>query len=405
MLTKPKPEQTTISQHECKQRTEAVKRAMQKKKIDAILIFGAGGTSTGNVRYLSNWYSRSIYDQSLLILTAESTPTLFIRLKPYRARQVSWINDIRESGKSGCLELFKDLAQTLEKLGVTDGCIGVVGSFHETWRGLLEYKLRKGFPNAKFVDADEILQTQRLIKSPKEIELMTKSATLVDSAFQALRANLAKGRTDFEVIAESEYIARKNGAEDMLNLIGVSPKGEFVPPISLTHPTGIHLKNGHVVIVELNICYGGYRCEFIRMASFGPPIKYEEEIFEATYTCYKETLRMAKPGITISEAVDAGYKILKEKGFPADRYIPRTHLKTGAVGHGIGLDMFEPPIFNLGNKIFLKPGMTFALHPGLFGALSGDKWGALVGDTVVINETGAKSLIDMKWPIGDFTTI
>ncbi len=405
-LAMPKLEQIpSISIQEFRQRIKAVRQAMQRKEMDAILVFGAGGTSTGNVRYLSNWYSRSIYDQSLLILPDGSDPILFIRLKPYRAKQVSWIEDIRQSGRSGPSELIKDVVKTLERLGVTDGRLGVVGSFHETWRGIVEPKLRKQLVKAKFADADEILSLERQEKSSNEIEIMKMASLLIDSAFQTLRTNLILGKTDFEIIAECEYIARKSGAEDMLNLIGISVDGEFIPPISLSHPIGTRFKNRHVVIVELNMCFGGYRSEFIRMASFGTPPKKEREIFEAVYACYKETLALAKPGKTITEIVEAGHKVLEEKGFPADIYLPKTHANTGVLGHGIGLDMFELPVLGLGNKTILKPGMTFVLHPGLFGALCKSRWGALLGDTIVINDTNAKPIFETKWKIDDFASI
>lgn len=398
----PQPE---ISRREFERRVRAVRNAMKHKNLDVILIFGAGGTSTGNVRYLSSWYSRSIYNQTLLVLPLESDPILFIRLKPYRAKRVSWIDQIHESGKPGHLELAKDCKSTLKSLRLADGHIGLLGSLEETWRGILEVKLKRMLPQAVFEDADELLLTQRLIKSPVEIEKMVNTGSLVNSSLQAFREVLCKEKTEFEVISESEYVARSKGAEEMLNYIGVSPDGEFVPPISLAPPSRRRFKHRDVVIVELNVCCGGYRCESVRMASLGHPAKGERDIFETTHACYEKVLKEAIPGRTVGQVVEAGHKVLSEMGYSAERYVPRTHLKKGILGHGIGLDMFEPPVLTAKNKIVLRPGMTFVLHPGLFGALAGSKWGALLGDTIVINNFGAQPVCKMEWLVQDFAVI
>lgn len=386
-------------------RLDRTKSGMKSKSIDALLIFGDGGTSTGNVRYLTNWYSLSIYDQSLLIVPINLSPILFIRLRPDRAKQISWIEDIRESGKPDYLQLVHDCLRVMRELDLHRGHIGVVGSLEETWRGIVEPELRKKLPEATFETCDDILQTQRLTKTATELMMMRRAAHLVDGSLRAFRSCLSLGMTDFEAIARGEYEARSNGAEYMLNFIGLSSKGEFVPPISLASPFGRKFRSKDTLIVEFNGSYKGYRCESLRMASFGRPLKEERAIFEAACACVEGVIKKARPGRKISNVIEEGLRILSESGYPPEKYVQRTHSSKIMIGHGIGLDMFEPPPLSTENDISLETGMTFALHPGIFGAYSGVKWGALLGDTICVTECGAQPLDKMEWLLNDFAVV
>lgn len=375
---------------------------MKVAEIDVLLVFGGGGTSTGNVRYLSNWYSNSIYNQSLLLLPIDEDPVLFIRLQPYRAKQLSWITDIRQSGRTGYAELTEDCMVALNQMYFGKSRIGLVGNINETWRGMAEDKFKRDLPEASFVDGDKILSTLRSIKSSEEIEAIRRACVLVDLSLNAFRNNLSEGKTDFQVLGAGEFAARSEGAEEMLNFLGTSKWGKFVPPISLAQPWGRRFEKNDVVIVEFNECIGGYRSESLRMASLSRPTKQEKSIFNAAYACYEAVMKTAKPGRTIGEAISQGVKVLNELGYAANEYVSKTHSSEILLGHGIGLDMFESPLLSVSNTTMFKPGMTFVLHPGIFGAYTGKKWGALIGETVQITESGAKPIFESKWALEDF---
>jgi Xaa-Pro dipeptidase len=88
-----------------------------------------------------------------------------------------------------------------------------------------------------------------------------------------------------------------------------------------------------------------------------------------------------RPGVEI-EAVDrAARAVIDEAGF-GERFIHRT-------GHGIGLELHEPPYAAVGDRTVLEPGMTFSVEPGIY--LDGDL-GVRIEDIVAVTDDGVVSL-------------
>src|SRR4030043_750381 len=210
----------TLPAKEFKRRLSTIRNSMKASEIEALLIFGGGGTSTGNVRYVSNWYSNSIYNQSLLLLPVDEDPILFIRLQPYRAKQLSWITDIRQSGRTGHIAFVDDCETELKKMHLSKSKIGLVGNPDETWREIAGDKLKRRLPKASFVEGDAILSSLRIIKSTAEIDMMRHTCLLVDLSLSEFKNCLKEGKTDFQALGAGEFVARSKGAEEMLNFLG-----------------------------------------------------------------------------------------------------------------------------------------------------------------------------------------
>jgi D-alanyl-D-alanine dipeptidase len=65
-----------------------------------------------------------------------------------------------------------------------------------------------------------------------------------------------------------------------------------------------------------------------------------------------------------------------------DRFVHRT-------GHGIGLEVHEPPYIVEGDETPLEPGMTFSDEPGIY--LAG-RFGVRIEDQVAVTDRGAERL-------------
>jgi Xaa-Pro dipeptidase len=308
------------------------------------------------------------------VIPQERHPTLFIRF-PFdldRARAMCWFDDVRASGDVGALG--RDAAARLSELGLDRGRIGLV-----TGDGVMDelpYTLYKGLgnelPAATFGDARALMMAIRLIKSPAEFDLLKGSAAVADAAIAAGKEALAPGVNEYQVVAAVEAAARAAGAENYLAAIASEGTRELIGP-----PEDKTIQPGAVVILEIAVQVAGYWTQVARVFVAGRPTPEQRAIYKAVYGAYQAAADAARPGRTLEEVDRAAHAVLSAAGY-AD-YVEHD------TGHGIGLDMPEPPHVEAGAVTPVEAGMALVLHPAVRVPGLG---GAFVGGTVLIDQDG-----------------
>ena len=98
-----------------------------------------------------------------------------------------------------------------------------------------------------------------------------------------------------------------------------------------------------------------------------------------------------RPGIRVAEVDEAARKVLRRAGL--GRYF------THSTGHGVGLEIHEPPRIAARQEEILRPGMVITIEPGVYFP---GKWGVRIEDMVVVSETGCEVLTPTS---KDFLTV
>jgi len=106
-----------------------------------------------------------------------------------------------------------------------------------------------------------------------------------------------------------------------------------------------------------------------------------ERIYEIVQAANEAGRKACKPGIAAQEVDRAARRVIEEAGY-GKYFIHRT-------GHGLGLEVHEPPYILEGNRQELQPGMTFTVEPGIY--LPG-KGGVRIEDNMLITSRGAETL-------------
>ncbi len=373
-----------LGEDEFKRRMERIRRGMQRRNLDALIIYTSPRefpNASGHVRYVSNWSGDRDRGSSLVILPAEGHPELIINSENYMpmAKEASWIKAIRVMKSS----LGVEAKNSLGRSGIKKGVLGLVGSNEMTkdeydgfQKALIEYDLRK---------SEEVLDEVRLVKSSNEIELHRKTAQICDEAFEGFK-RFAKPRVrEYEAWAEMEYIAARRGVEKSGCTIASGP---YVGQQPVT-PRARKFEKNDLVIVSSVFRFRGYWAQVIRTGSIGKSSGRGEEIFNLISEAQKQGIKALKPGDTLMKVYESISDVMNPNGHEKQNHI---HFR---LGHGMGLSYAEKPglIFHSllpDYDIKVQSGMVIEIHPNIL--LSDQVLGAALGDLCLVTDNGAESL-------------
>jgi Xaa-Pro aminopeptidase len=372
-----------FSEAEYKRRYGAIRAAMQKDNIDAILISGARGSS--EVAYLSNYQAQS---PCWLVFPRDGEATLFTHFFNHQpcAKAQSVVDDVRWYGPMP----LPTLVEEIRKRNLTRSKFGLVSMRAMAYGHVTE--LQKQFPQAEFVEFGPQFNRVRRVRSEEELVYLRKSGYLTDLACEALENNLRPGSTEQDVlsIVYSAYI--KHGGDPGIHFIAstnMDHPDRFVP---WQRQTSRVLEKGSVVITELTVSYWGYSTQIHRPFAIGKePSPTYRKLFDAAYECYESIRKICKPGTT-SEQIIAASSAIEANGFTS--YDSVFHGEAGKSPE-LGTKSAAHPLENW----TLEENMVHVIQPN---PITKDfKAGLQLGAAVVVKPNGGEPLHNypFKFPV------
>ncbi len=249
---------------------------------------------------------------------------------------------------------------------------------------VLELRFLEGaMPRAKFVSAAEVLALLREVKDEDELAAMREAVRIAQEALQAAMSAFHEGMTERELAAEVVLQLLRHGSEPELPFQPIVSAGENAANPHAV-PTNRPIRRGDLLIVDWGATYRGYFSDLTRTFAVGEVDEELERIVAVVGEANAAGRSAARPGIPAGEVDKAAREVIVKAGY-GEFFTHRT-------GHGLGLDVHEPPFIYGGNDEILRPGMTFTVEPGIY--LPG-RGGARIEDDVVITESGSESLSDL----------
>jgi len=246
----------------------------------------------------------------------------------------------------------------------------------ERWKSGLPSRLRRGFFQA--VPAPFIEQL-RGVKDEDELALMAQAALVGCKLFEHMLGFMRPGIQEIEVAAELEHQARIMGAEGMsFETIVASGERSAMPH---GRATEVPLPRRGFVTLDFGIILKGYCSDMTRTVFMGKPSPRERSVYQAVLEAQEAAVDAAGPGASCAEVDEAARSILRREGL-AEAF-------THSTGHGVGLEIHEPPRVGAGQKTRLAPGMVVTVEPGVY--LAGE-FGIRIEDMVAVTRTGAQVL-------------
>ena len=118
-----------------------------------------------------------------------------------------------------------------------------------------------------------------------------------------------------------------------------------------------NLEEGDVLFIDTGATYDGYFCDFDRNFAFGHLSDDAQRAHEAVWDATEAGIAAARPGATTTDLWRAMADVLEAAGSKG--------LNVGRMGHGLGLQLTEPPSNRPGDPTELQPGMVMTIEPGL----------------------------------------
>ena len=206
---------------------------------------------------------------------------------------------------------------------------------------------------------------------------MVKSASELDAIRRAVATGLARFRKAFAALVpgvREEEVSAAFGGENVV---------QFGPSAAVPHgeASARALSRNEAVLIDAWDNPEGYYYDITRSTYYGVPTDEYRRIWDVVHEAQGAAIDRAKPGVRCADVDAAARAVIEKAGY--GEFFPHR------LGHGLGIDVHEPPYMVSGNDILLEPGMTFTSEPGIY--LPG-KFGVRIEDDVVVTEGGAETL-------------
>ncbi|TIV88700.1 MAG: aminopeptidase P family protein [Mesorhizobium sp.] len=366
-----------FSPEEFVRRYDLIQSSMDDLGLDALLVRGPE-----NITYFSGYETPGYYRYHCIVVPKDGEPVFLVR-------DFEWINTPEFAWSTKFVKVYdwdhapSVTANVLDQLGLgSNKRIGVEKqSFfytvdeHET--------LARAAPTNEYVDATHVLWNARMIKSAEEVEVMRRSAALVDVAMQAGYEATCPGATGDEINGEVNRALLAAGGEYM----GLPPFVLAGERSCLPHQTGGKnaLGRDDLMYFEISASHRRYTAALMRTIFLGKP---KDEWLRAAQACIDATsaaLAFIRPGVSSHDADTVARAVTTKAGFaPYHR---------NRLGYSIGVSY--PPDWGEGEIIslqqnetrLLQPGMTFHMPPL---CLKYREYGIGFSESILVTESGCE---------------
>jgi Xaa-Pro aminopeptidase len=281
----------------------------------------------------------------------------------------------------------KNLFGELEKRKLLRGMhrVGIEGNYLP----YAEYqKLKRAFPRIRFVVFADVVEGISAVKDGQEIGLIRKAAQISDKVFNEVVKSIKPGVRESEISADISYLHKTYGAErDAFETIVASG-------IRGALPHGIasakKIRKGEFVTLDFGCVYRGYCCDITRSVSVGEPAKKLREVYRIVSDAQSNAIEAVRSGMAAKDLDAVARRHIARNGF--GKYFGHS------LGHGIGLQIHEPPRISAESSYRLRDGNVITIEPGIYlpgigGVRIEDDVVVMNGRSVVLNRAPKELLI------------
>lgn len=223
-----------------------------------------------------------------------------------------------------------------------------------------------------------IVGVLRSRKDEHEVDALRRAGAAADATFADIAAMPFAGRSELDVAADLARLLVAHGhARADFTIVGSGPNAA-----SPHHePTARTIAPGDAVVLDFGGVLDGYYSDTTRTVAVGEPSAELAEVHAVVRRAQAAATAVIRPGIEIREVDRAARAVIDEAGYGRE-FFHRT-------GHGIGMEIHEPPYAAEEDATVLEQGMTFSVEPGIY---LDRRLGVRIEDIVCVTADGVEPL-------------
>ncbi|MBT5214804.1 MAG: aminopeptidase P family protein, partial [Pelagibacteraceae bacterium] len=336
---------------EFEQRLIEAQKVMKSYKLDGILV-----TTPQNIRYFTGYDSQFWESPTrpwFVVVPASGKPIAIVPEIGESEFKKTWLDEIKSwpspRPEDDGISLVKS---TLEDLNKTYGQIGAEFGKEMTIRMPVRdlFKLKDSV-NTNIVNGSDAIWDMRIIKTNAEIERIKFICSIASDAYNELPSKLRIGDTEREAVNKLKIDVLNRGADNVPFMPGISGVGGVSQIVC--GPSDRILKNGDILFIDTGSTFDGYFCDFNRNYAFGEISSEVERVHETLWLATEAGIKAAVPGATTDEIWLAMNTIIQDAGAIGNN--------VGRLGHGLGLQLTEPPSHRPGDNTRIVENMVLTI--------------------------------------------
>ena len=347
-------------------RVEAFREKLREQSLDGFILYNFESSNRSSSWYLSG-FSGSF---SILVITPLGEYIITDSRYYTQASIETPFKLIPYKNSNGLQELLSSILRD-------DGALRV-GFEEDTLSYGLYNRVFSGL-DVELRPADRIMKDMRAVKSPEEVELISRAVSVAEKALIETMNFIKPGKTEEEVSAILEFEIRKRGGYMAFDVIvGSGSRSAIVHG----RPSSKKLQEGEFVLIDYGARVEGYNSDITRTFSLGEPDEEMIRVYETVYRAQKEARDVAVAGIIGSELHEVAAEIIRNAGY--GEYFGH------GLGHSLGMDTHDSSGgASPTNKEPIPAGAVITIEPGIY---LPEKFGVRIEDDLYLGSEGTRVL-------------
>ena len=347
------------------ERLKVLQAAMREQATDLVVV----GPSA-NMRYLTGYSAMAVERITVLLVTPDSAAMVMPYFDATEFREATAFEDVFEwRDKHGPADAIDE---AFRSLGLNDNRISAAVDDELRFDFLTQLRDHlDGHPRR----AGELIGPLRLAKTAEEQGRIRRAGELVSHGIDVALDAAQPGITELQLKRIIENALWDAGAESV-DFVLVQAGANSA--IGHHGGDGSKLQEQQPVLVDIAARVDGYFADITQQVFLGDPPQEYIRMYEIVSAAQEQGVRATCAGVSAGEIDRVTGAVIDAEGFE-DRG-PRT-------GHGIGLDIHEPPSVIDGDETKLPAGATITIEPGIYMA---GRFGIRIEDTVIVTAEGAE---------------
>ena len=235
-------------------------------------------------------------------------------------------------------------------------------------------------PNPTHEFTGSTIGALRMRKDQTEFNNLKENALIDDRAMKAGFAAIKEGVTELEIGKAVNKHFISEGAKTQFCIVGSGPNGAFPHH----HSGGRKIEYGDAILIDIGGRKGIFPSDMTRMSVLGEPPEGYLEIHAIVERAVQAAMLAARPGVMAKDVDAAARDVITEAGY-GEFFVHR-------LGHGLGIDIHEPPYITATSEVILEEGMVFSIEPGIY--LQG-RFGVRLEEVVILRKDGPEILSEL----------